>query len=159
MKTIGSILVLLVGFSLHGQSSLISFTDLKEEKDPAGTPVYYFEGQVFSGKTYDYHEQENVSLEHYLEKGLLRLKEGFRNNKKIEHAEFKDGLLDGVYLKYFGNGQKYVEHHYLAGRMHGKQFGWKKDGSLRFVANYKHGLEIMRMDYPPPGGFDTMIKN
>lgn len=153
------VLLLLFSFGLSGQSTLISFEELEVKKNENGTPVYHFKGQAFSGKTYDYYEREHVSLEHYLDNGLLTLKEGFRDGQKIELAEFKNGVLHGEYVKYFGNGQKYVEHHYKHGKMHGKQFGWKKDGSLRLVAEYDNGIEMMRMDYPPPGGFETLLKN
>lgn len=158
MRILLFVMPLLFSFSLAGQSKLISFEKLEMKKNEAGTPVYYLDGQTFSGKTYDYYEQENISLEHYLNNGLLTLKEGFRDGQKIEHAEFKNGILDGDYLKYFDNGQKYLAHHYKDGKMHGKQYGWKKDGSLRLVAEYNNGIEKMRMNYPPPGGFETLDK-
>ena len=159
MKFYFLIIAMLAGTALYGQAKLISFEELEERKNQADTPVYFYGEHPFTGKTYDYHEQENVSLEHHLENGLLTLKAGFREGQKIEYAEFEAGRLHGLYLKYFGNGQKYVEHHYLNGRMHGRQYGWKRDGRLRLVAEYKNGLELSRITYPPPGGFDTFLKN
>lgn len=152
-------IAVLISVGLHGQSKLISFEDLEVRKNEMGTPVYYYQGQTFSGKTHDQYERENISLEHHLDNGLLVLKEGFREGQKIEHAEFSGGVLDGDYFKYFDNGQKYVEHHYRNGRMHGMQYGWKKDGTVRFAARYENGLEMMRMNYPPPGRFDQIIRN
>ncbi|PHN04759.1 toxin-antitoxin system YwqK family antitoxin [Flavilitoribacter nigricans] len=159
MRVFSIFIALCFSLGLSAQSRPVALDDLEIKKDPNGVTVYYLDGQAFSGKTYDFYEQENIALEHHLEQGLLTLKEGFRDGQKIEHVEFKDGILDGVYLKYFGNGQKYVEHRYQSGRMHGLQYGWEKDGTVRFVAEYKNGLEMMRMDYPPPGGFKPMIKN
>ena len=159
MKTSLFAIALLSSLALQGQAQLISFEQLDKRKNTEGTPVYYFEETSFTGMTYDYSEEVNVSLEHHLVDGLLTLKEGFRDGQKIEYAEFEEGRLHGTYLKLFGSGQKYVEHHYLQGKMHGQQYGWKRDGQLRFVAEYKNGLELSRINYPPPGGFDTLIKN
>lgn len=159
MKIFTLALSLLFCLGLNAQSKLVSFEELTMQKNDQGTPVYSLDGRPYTGKTYDYYQSENVKLEHHLHNGLLTLKEGFRDDQKIEYAEFKEGQLDGIYLKYFGNGQKYVEHHYRNGKMHGDQYGWKKDGSLRFVLKYDNGLETMRVNYPPPGGFDSMIKH
>ncbi|MCB0630740.1 MAG: hypothetical protein R2824_24410 [Saprospiraceae bacterium] len=152
--------ILLCSISLLiAQSRIISYQDLNVEKTEEGTPVHYYNGHPFTGTTHDFYEQENISLEHHLKNGLLTLKEGFRNGVKIEYVEFKEGELDGTFLNFFDNGQKYVEHHYRQGAMHGMQYGWNKDGTLRFVSEYEDGLQQSHINYPPPGGFNSRIKN
>jgi antitoxin component YwqK of YwqJK toxin-antitoxin module len=159
MKLPAFFMLLLAAALVNGQSKLISFKDLIVETTEDGVPVHYYAGQPFTGMTQDYYQQENVSLDHHLENGLLTLKEGFRNGQKIEHAEFENGVLDGTYLKYFDDGQKYVEHHYREGAMHGKQFGWNKDGQLRFVSEYKEGVRQTHINYPLPGGSEIPGNN
>ena len=62
------------------------------------------------------------------------------NEKKVE--EYKDGLLDGVVIKYWGDdGKKKSEIYFQAGKYHGSYKTFHKNGELSIETEYSYGLK------------------
>lgn len=56
-------------------------------------------------------------------------------------------VLDGMYTKYHGNGNKKIECLYFRGELHGGFYEWNSEGVLITQSHYFHGEECSEEDY------------
>jgi len=129
----------------------VSFDALVKKLDDRAIPTYYFEAELFTGTTVDsFHRGEKVYY-YKIYKGKIQHHTAFDyDGKLVREFNYEEGLLHGTITSYFGNGQKYYEDQYKKGLREGRQLGWYKDGSPRYVIECMGGGEISRIDYPKP---------
>lgn len=145
-----SFLFLQLTLLLPGQDG-VSFDALKNVLDDQAIPTYYLAGKLYTGTTTDSFEQGKKVYHYEIESGKIRHHFAYSCSGEImRDFNYQDGLLHGKITSFFGNGQKYYEDSYRKGRREGRQFGWYRDGSPRYVIDCMGGVEIFRMDYPKP---------
>ena len=84
-------------------------------------------GEIFNGKTKQFHENGQLS----------------------EEVEFKDGKANGKVKDYYPNGQLAAEMEFKDGKLYGNMKGYHENGKLGFEMGLKDGkLEGMKMYYP-----------
>lgn len=100
---------------------------------------------------------EHIGLELRRERlfGLLLWREsawraGVQHGAEAWHAlfgdararrEWRDGVLSGTWREWHGNGVKALECSFESGRPHGKTTAWRRDGTKRFVGEYRAGAK------------------
>ena len=135
--------------SIQLYSQLLSLTELETKPFNEQVTRYFYKGAPYTGMTYDRHEKVQKVMRHVIENGFIQRQLGYDyDNNKVRDYAFKDGVLHGKVLLYFGNGQKYIEENYVNGLSEGKQYGWYRDGSLRFYSECTAGKEYLRYEYP-----------
>lgn len=145
-----SFLFLKLTLALAGQSG-ISFESLDKILDDQAIPTYYLAGKLYSGITVDSFEQGEKVYHYEIEAGKIQQHKAYSyRGQMVRDFNYKNGLLHGKITSFFDNGQKYYEDHYKKGRREGRQFGWYRDGSPRYVIDCMGGVEIFRTDYPKP---------
>ncbi|MFC1743513.1 toxin-antitoxin system YwqK family antitoxin [Candidatus Riflebacteria bacterium] len=86
----------------------------------------------------------------------------FKSGQIEECQTYKAGKLHGKNTKWYRNGNKSHEVNYLDGKLHGAFTEWYKNGNLRIEANYVNGvLEGISMAYHPNGqiAYQATMKN
>lgn len=68
--------------------------------------------------------------------------ENFDSGKIKGKGQFKDGLLEGLRIIYFENGNKKVESNYFAGQNHGKSTEYYSNGQIKQEGEYFLGKEV-----------------
>lgn len=93
------------------------------------------------GENIIYLEQKHDSFNMDVFRGLKNLKTWkiFYKGKLNKEATYKDGILDGIYRFWHGNGQLYKESTYKNGKINGLYRKWGSDGQLQVEATYKNG--------------------
>lgn len=144
------ITVLVMNWPLFGQNT-VSFEHLDKRLSAEAIPLYYHQGELYSGTTVDSFEQGQKVYYYDILKGEIQSHTAFEyTGQQVRDFNYENGLLEGKVTSYFGNGQKYFEDHYKKGLREGRQYGWYKDGSPRYVIDCMGGVEIFRTDYPKP---------
>tara|TARA_A100001011_G_scaffold374271_1_gene434582 strand:+ start:163 stop:558 length:396 start_codon:yes stop_codon:yes gene_type:complete len=111
MKKILLILLLTIPFFCFSQDYVLT-KDLKERND-----VVYYNGEKFSGFEYSY--QEN---------GLLQM-----------ICQYKNGLHDGHYTWFYGDGNPNYVNQFKSGLHHGWCNMWWENGILWYRGYYNNG--------------------
>jgi len=133
-------------------SKNLSIEVLKKKIDKKGAVKYFYKRKKFTGQTYDYFKLGKKVYSTIIKDGLpLNEYAWDENHRLVRHYEYRDGMLHGNVLLWFGDGQKYIHHLYRNGKMDGQQFGWYKNGQLRFDSFYKMGLKQYQVDYDQTG--------
>lgn len=60
--------------------------------------------------------------------------------KPNSFANYKDGRKDGLWIKWYDNGQKESEANYKNGKLHGLSTNWYENGQKKEVLNWKDGM-------------------
>ncbi len=158
-KWILLITTLVISWPLFGQS-VVSFEELDKKLDVKAIPVYYYQGQLYNGTTIDSFKQGQKVYYYEILNGKIQAHTAFAyTGQQVRAFNYKNGLLDGKVISYFGNGQKYFEDNYKKGLREGRQYGWYKDGSPRSIIDCMGGVEISRTDYPKPTKKETDEKD
>lgn len=158
-KWIILITTVVISWPLLGQN-VVSFEELDKKLDAKAIPVYYYQGQLYSGTTVDSFEQGQKVYYYEILNGKIQEHTAFAyTGQEVREFNYKNGLLDGKVISYFGNGQKYFEDNYKNGLREGRQYGWYKDGSPRSIIDCMGGAEIYRTDYPKPTKKETDEKD
>lgn len=146
-----SYLFLILTSVLSGQDG-VSFDSLDKVMDDQAIPTYYLAGQLYTGTTIDSFERGEKVYHYEIEAGKIQLHTAYSySGRLVRDFNYQNGLLHGKITSFFGNGQKYYEDYYEKGRREGRQYGWYRDGSPRYVIDCMGGVEIFRTDYPKPG--------
>ena len=117
MKKLLSILSICLVF-ISCSPDRVLFDDLTRGTKESTT--LYFEGELFTGVSFDVYEDGQLEWE----------------------ANYKDGELDGLYRSWYENGQLDFEYNYKDGKEDGLCKGWYENGELSYETNYKDGVEI-----------------
>ncbi len=145
-----SYLFLIFTLVLSGQDE-VSFDSLDKILDDQAIPTYHLAGKLYTGTTVDSFEQGKKVYYYEVEAGKIQQHTAYSYaGQLVRDFNYQNGLLHGKITSFFGNGQKYYEDYYEKGRREGRQFGWYRDGSPRYVIDCMGGVEIFRMDYPKP---------
>jgi antitoxin component YwqK of YwqJK toxin-antitoxin module len=59
------------------------------------------------------------------------------DEKKKEAINYKNGILDGLYTKWYENGQKSVEANFKNGKLYGLETVWCENGQKKYELNWK----------------------
>lgn len=146
------IIILFVEFviSASGQDG-VSFQVLTKELDEKAIPTYFLADKLYTGTTVDSFQQGEKVYYYEIEKGKIQHHHAYSfSGQLVRDFNYEEGLLHGKITSFFGNGQKYYEDQYKNGQREGRQFGWYRDGSPRYVIDCMGGVEIFRTDYPKP---------
>ena len=119
----------------------VEYESLQERND-----LYYQvnESEPYSGWVKEMYDSGQV-------RSLLRLKKDgyldgpwlkwYENGQKWAERTYKDGNLDGPWLKWYENGQKHLEQTYKDGQLDGPFTGWDENGQKWSERTYKDGKE------------------
>lgn len=130
MKYINKLLISLVYVLLIFTTSC-SKNEISSDKLQERNGIYYAvnETKPYSGKVIDIRD----------------------NEQKRYERELKNGLLDGLYTRWYSNGQKQFEKEYTDGNLNGLSLEWYSNGQNKAEISYKAGLQS--------GNFKTWHEN
>ena len=132
--------------------------------------TYYSDGSI--KEAYDveeyYDEETGVTLKNgsyivYDENKKVEKKEQYKNGELDGEcvdkdygyttiANYKNGILNGAYVRYYENGNKKVEKNYINGKISGEVKEYYLEGGIQIVSNYKEDkLEGPYMGYYESG--------
>ena len=69
-------------------------------------------------------------------------KEYWDNGELKSELRIKNGLKDGLAIRWFENGNKMSESHYKNGELEGLATGWYENGSKILEEHFKDGNEL-----------------
>ena len=87
---------------------------------------------------------------------LFRVKDGkkdgvyqrwYVNGQKEKEGTYKDGKMEGLWTEWHENGQKRRKWNFKDGKPHGVYRAWNEDGKLSFEATNKNGELISNKKY------------
>lgn len=113
-----------------------------------GFPVYYYHNKPFSGFTQNI-TKNGFCREFLFENGVMQKEISYYVNGNIEREfTYYNGKRHGKYIGYFEDGKtKMFETNYVNGIMDGMQYGWNKDGTLRYEEQRMDGVILMQIEY------------
>ena len=77
-------------------------------------------------------------------------------NDHTEEGEYLDGERNGLWVWYYGNGQKSFEGEFQAGAAVGKHRYWHDNGQMSEIGGYEAGERDGRWDYYDSNGMQEL---
>lgn len=105
--------------------------------------LMFFEDQVYTGYTYELHENGNTKLKTRWIAGKRHGKQisWFENGQIKEVRFYKNNKKEGHHQGWFEDGTPRFEYHFIDGKYHGSFKQWYPDGAIAAEHNYEMGLE------------------
>jgi len=88
-------------------------------------PYIIYAGELFTGATYEYFEDDSIRTEIY----------------------FVNGLMDGTSKSWYASGNLKDEYHLKKGGGHGTSRDWDEDGTLRREQVIEFGIVLQRKEW------------
>lgn len=94
------------------------------------------DGKLLAKDSYRKGKLDGKSILYYAESG-----------KPVEIIEYKNGVKEGLYLKYFPEGEIMIEGSYKNDQLHGDYVVYYIDGSVEIKGRYENGIKWGNWDY------------
>ena len=141
LRSLITIIVVATWIPLLGSGEL-SLT-LGEEGLERKRGLMFYQNQLFTGYTYELHDNGNTKLKYRWINGKRQGKQiSWYDNGQIKEIRFyKNNKKDGHHQGWFANGTPRFEYHFIDGQYHGSYREWYPDGTIAAEHNYEMGQE------------------
>jgi antitoxin component YwqK of YwqJK toxin-antitoxin module len=97
-------------------------------------------GKLFKMKVFSLEDRDGLMFEPKGEKsftGTYFIYWNDGNEQQKEAINYKNGVLDGLYTKWYENGQKSLEANFKNGKLNGLETIWYENGQKKYELNWK----------------------